>query len=147
MFRHCIVLVMTLAVIPAFSAEDPDIRELMTAEEFAASGLGRLSSNEVEALNRWLVRYTAQDAAEMISSSPAVKESSIIRSSIEGRFRGWNGPTQFPLKNGQVWETKSTRRYRYDAVDPEVEITRNWMGIHRMRILDTGQSINVRRVR
>jgi len=148
MFRQCIALLLMLAALPAFSADDPNIRDLMTAEEFAASGLGRLSNDEMDAVNRWLVRYTAQDAAEMISSSPAVKEVSraTLRSRIDGEFTGWNGPTRFTLKNGQVWETRSTRRYSYSAVDPEVEITSNWLGISRMRLLDTDRAITVRRV-
>ncbi len=137
-----------LAALPALSADDPDIRSLMTAEEFAAAGLGRLSNDEMDAINRWLVRYTAQDAEEMISTSPAVKEvnRADVRSRIDGEFNGWDGPTRFVLKNGQVYETNSTRRYSYSAIDPEVEITRNWMGIYKMRLLDTDKAINVRRI-
>jgi hypothetical protein len=148
MIRHCLALIMMLATLPALSADDPNIRELMTTQEFAASGLSRLSNDEMDAINRWLVRYTAQDAAEMISSSPAVSEieSAAVTSKIDGEFSGWNGPTRFPLKNGQVWETRSTRRYNYSAVDPDVEITRNFLGIYRMLIVDTGRSITVRRV-
>ena len=138
-----------LATLPALSADDPNIRELMTTQEFAASGLSRLSNDEMDAINRWLARYTAQDAAEMLNSSPAVSEieSAGIKSKIDGEFSGWNGPTRFPLKNGQIWETRSTRRYNYSAVDPEVEITRNFLGIYRMRLVDTGKAINVRRIR
>ena len=148
MFRYCLTLILMLVTLPAFSADDPDIRDLMTAEEFSASGLSRLSNDEMNAINRWLVRYTAQDAVEMIDTSPAVQEVSRadLISRIDGEFNGWNGPTRFTLKNGQVYETSSTRRYSYSAVDPEVEITRNWMGIYRMRLLDTGKSINVRRI-
>jgi hypothetical protein len=148
MIRYCLALIMMLATLPALSADDPNIRELMTTQEFAASGLSRLSNDEMDAINRWLVRYTAQDAAEMISSSPAVSEieSAAVTSKIDGEFSGWNGPTRFPLKNGQVWETRSTRRYNYSAVDPDVEITRNFLGIYRMLIVDTGRSITVRRV-
>ena len=148
MVRYCFALLLLLASLPALSAENPDIRELMSPEEFAASGLGRLSGDEIETINRWLVRYTAQDAEEMMSNSPAVQEieNAAIRSRIDGAFSGWNGPTRFTLQNGQIWETRSTRTYSYSAVDPEVEITRNWMGIFRMRILDTDQAINVRRV-
>lgn len=148
MFRCCIALMLVIATLPAFSADDPDIVKLMTEEEFAASGLSRLSSAEMDVINRWLVRYTAQDAPEMISNSPAVKEVEIadLKSSIDGTFNGWNGPTRFNLKNGQVWETNGTRRYSYTAVDPEVEITRNFIGVYRMRILETGKSISVRRV-
>ena len=121
----------------------------MTTQEFAASGLSRLSNDEMDAINRWLARYTAQDAAEMLNSSPAVSEieSAGIKSKIDGEFSGWNGPTRFPLKNGQIWETRSTRRYNYSAVDPDVEITRNFLGIYRMRLVDTGKAINVRRIR
>jgi len=140
---------MMLATLPALSADDPNIRELMTTQEFAASGLSRLSNDEMDAINRWLARYTAQDAAEMLNISPAVSEieSAGIKSKIDGEFSGWNGPTRFPLKNGQIWETRSTRRYNYSAVDPDVEITRNFLGIYRMRLVDTGKAINVRRIR
>ena len=148
MFRLCITLLLSLATLPVFSADDPDIRELMTAEEFAASGLSRLSSEEFEFVNRWLMRYSGQVVAEMDSVSPAEQEmvAYTIRSSIDGEFTGWNGPTRFPLKNGQVWETKSTRRYSYSAADPEVEITRNWIGTYKLRILETNKSIYVKRV-
>jgi hypothetical protein len=149
MIRYCLALIMMLATLPALSADDRNIRELMTTQEFAASGLSRLSNDEMDAINRWLARYTAQDAAEMLNSSPAVSEieSAGIKSKIDGEFSGWNGPTRFPLKNGQIWETRSTRRYNYSAVDPEVEITRNFLGIYRMRLVDTGKAINVRRIR
>jgi hypothetical protein len=148
MIRYCLALIMMLATLPALSADDPNIRELMTTQEFAASGLSRLSNDEMDAINHWLARYTAQDAAEMLHSSPAVSEieSAGIKSKIDGEFSGWNGPTRFPLKNGQIWETRSIRRYNYSAVDPDVEITRNFLGIYRMLIVDTGRSINVRRV-
>jgi hypothetical protein len=148
MFRHFLAMLLTLATLPVLSAENPDIRELMTAEEYASSGLSRLSNDELAAINRWLVRYTAQDAPEIAETSPAVREvtDDVIRSSIDGQFDGWNGPTRFHLKNGQIWETHSTRRYNYSAVDPDVEITKNWMGIFRMRIVDTGRSIQIRRV-
>lgn len=148
MFRYCFALVLMLFTHLVLSAENPDVRELMSAEEFAASGFERLTEDEIAAINRWLVRYTAQDAEVMIDDSPAVKElsSAAIKSRIDGEFSGWNGPTQFRLKNGQTWETRSTRRYSYFAVDPEVEITTNWMGISRMRIVDTDRAIRVRRV-
>ena len=148
MFRFSVILILLFATPLALSADNPDIRQLMTDQEFAAAGLDRLSSDEIEAINNWLIRYTAQDAEEMLKNSPAVIEldNEDIHSRIDGQFSGWNGPTRFILKNGQIWETRSTRRYSYSAVDPEVVITTNWMGISRMRIVETGQAINVRRV-
>ena len=149
MFRHCIALLLVLATLSVSSADDLDIRELMTAEEFAASGLDRLSNEEFDVVNRWLMRYSGQTVAEINSTTSALRDSDsyTIRSRIDGEFTGWNGPTRFPLKNGQLWETKSTRRYSYSAVDPEVEITRNWLGTYKMRLVDTDKSIYVKRVR
>jgi hypothetical protein len=71
MFRLCLALMLTLATLPTLAADDPDIRQLMTAE----------------------------DAAEMIKASPAVKEITRgdVRSRIDGEFNGWNGRTRFPL--------------------------------------------------
>lgn len=149
MFRHCLALLLVLATLSVSSADDLDIRELMTAEEFAASGLDRLSNEEFDVVNRWLMRYSGQTVAEINSTTSALRDSDsyTIRSRIDGEFTGWNGPTRFPLKNGQLWETKSTRRYSYSAVDPEVEITRNWLGTYKMRLVDTDKSIYVKRVR
>ena len=148
MYRHCITLLLALATLPALSADNPDIRELMTSEEFAASGLNRLSDEEFNVVNSWLTRFLGQAAAERNSASVVLKgiDSYTIRSRFDGEFTGWDGPTRFPLKNGQVWETKSTRRYSYSAIDPEVEITRNWIGTYKMRILDTDKAINVKRI-
>ena len=148
MLRRCFALILSLIILPALYAQDPDIRELMTAEEFAASGLSRLSSEEIEAINNWLVRYTADDADDVAISSPAVQEvnRADINSRIDGQFNGWDGPTRFHLENGQIWETRSSRTYRYSALNPEVLITRHWPGIYRLRIVDTGQSIQVRRI-
>jgi len=71
MFRHCIALLLALATLPAFTADDPDIRELMTAEEFTASELSRLSNEEFDIINRWLMRYSSQTVDEINSTSPA----------------------------------------------------------------------------
>ena len=100
---------MMLTTLPALSADDPDIRELMTMQVFTASGLSCLSNDEMGTINSWLLRYTTQDAAALISSSPAVSEieSAAVRSKIDGEFSGWDGLTRFPLKNGQMWENRS----------------------------------------
>jgi len=94
MFRYCLTLILMLATLPALSAEDPNIRDLMTAEEFAASGLSRLTRDEMEAINRWLVRYTAQDAVEMIDTEPLSKNPSKCTEFISG--------IPFPMKANKI---------------------------------------------
>lgn len=148
MFRHSIALLVVLATVPAFSADEPNIRQLMTAEEFAASGLGRLSDEELDVVNRWLMRFSGQVAEEVSIAIPEATEidGDTITSRIDGAFTGWDGRTRFPLQNGQVWETNGTRRYSYSATDPEVVITRNFLGTWRMRLVETGKAIYVKRI-
>jgi hypothetical protein len=104
MFRHSLFLLLALASFLLFSANDPDIRQLMTTEEFAASGLGGLSEVEIGVINRWLVRYIAEDVAKVFDTSPAVREvdEAGVSGRVDDQFSGWNGATQFRLKNGQV---------------------------------------------
>ena len=148
MFRISVAILLLCMPPALIAAEGPDIRNLMTEEEFSSSGLGRLSDEEIAIINNWLIRYTAEDAEEILENNTAVRElaNADIRTQIDGEFHGWNGPTRFRFKNGETWETNSTRTYNYFAVDPEVEISRNWLGIYRMRIVETGQSINVRKL-
>ena len=148
MIQRCCALLLALTLHSTLLAQNPDIRRLMSPEEYAASGLEKLSDSEIETINQWLVRYTVEDAEEMLESNPVVQEADNedIVSRIDGAFNGWNGPTRFRLQNGQIWETNSMRTYNYSAVDPEVVISRNWMGVYRMRIVETGRAINVRRV-
>jgi hypothetical protein len=47
MIRHSLALIMMLTTLPALSADDPDIRELMTMQVFTASGLSCLSNDEM----------------------------------------------------------------------------------------------------
>ena len=47
MIRLSLALIMMLTTLQALSADDPDIRELMTTQEFTASGLSCLSNDEM----------------------------------------------------------------------------------------------------
>ena len=84
-----------LLLAPTVTAEaPPDVRALMTADEFNVAGLERLNPSELEALNRWLLRYTARQASELRQHSEFVKEEvrkveqEGIRTRIAGEFRG-----------------------------------------------------------
>ena len=143
------VYLIILVASQAIANDDPDIRQLMTKQEFEEAGLQHLSEQQIDALNRWLVRYTAHDAPEVASKSTAVKESvkDGFTSHIDGEFTGWNGKTLLRLKNGQVWQPRYNRRYRYSAVDPEVEISKNALGFYTLTVVETGQSIGVKRIK
>lgn len=142
-----------LLLAPTVTAEaPPDVRALMTADEFNAAGLERLSPSELEALNRWLLRYTGKQASELRQHSEIVKEEvqkveqEGIRTRIAGEFHGWDGDTLFRLENGQVWKQRLPGKWYYRANAPEVELSKNLMGYWMLRVVDADRAVGVTRI-
>jgi len=137
-------------IVPAWTqAEEkfPGVRRLMSEAEFEATGLEKLSPDELEALDAWLLRYTAGDATLLLDTNEEVreaKEDHEVVSRIAGDFSGWSGTTVFRLANGQVWKQRLQGRYRYEGPpNPEVKIDRNWLGFYRLTVVETGRSVGV----
>jgi hypothetical protein len=148
-----VLLLLALAVVqPVSGADSPDVRTLMTPEEFRAAGLDRLSPAEIEALNRWVVRYTAKDAPEVRQRSEVVRkeiekvDATGIRTRIVGEFRGWEGNTVFRLENGQTWKQRLPGRWFHKAMSPEVELRKNMMGYWVLRLVEADRAIGVTRI-
>lgn len=142
-----------LLLVPIAAAEaPPDVRALMTADEFNAAGLERLSPSELEALSRWLLSYTARQSTELRQNSKSVEEEirkveeEGVRTRIAGEFHGWDGDTLFRLENGQVWKQRLPGKWRYRAIAPEVELSKNLMGYWMLRVLDADRAVGVTRV-
>ena len=133
-------------------ADGPDIRKLMTPEEFDAAGLEKLSPQEIEALNRWIVRYTAHEAPEVRRQDVVVKAEAAkvddagIKTRIAGAFNGWDGDTVFRLENGQVWKQRLEGRWSYHAESPEVELHKNLMGFWVLKVVEADKAIGVKRL-
>lgn len=152
--RPLFVVFLLLYISGASAADDeefPGFEKLMNEQEFAQTGLGKLSDKELEALNQWLIRYTAGDAVVLQATNEAVREaekSYEIESSITGEFSGWTGKTLFYLENGQVWKQRLSGRYPYRGpANPKVVISKNFMGYYKMTLVDADRSIGVSRVR
>ena len=133
-------------------ADGPDVRKLMTPEEFEAAGLDKLSPQQIEALNRWVVRYTAHEAPEVRRQDEVVKAEAAkadeegIKTRVAGAFDGWDGDTVFRLQNGQVWKQRLAGRWHYRAEAPEVELHKNLMGFWVLRVVEADKSIGVKRL-
>lgn len=131
----------------------PDIRTLMTAEEFRAAGLERLDPAELDSLNRWLLQYTVMQASGLRQYRPTVDaevrkvEVEGIRSRIIGEFLGWDGDTLFRLENGQVWKQRLPGIWHHRATGPEVEVSKNFMGYWMLRVVDADRAIGVTRIK
>jgi hypothetical protein len=139
-----------LVAVTVTAADDfPGIESLMSAEEFRAAGLEGLSPAQLKALNDWLIRYTAEDAPVLESREAVreVKKDFEIVSRLSGDFSGWTGKTIFTLENGQRWQQRLEGRYSYDGPpNPEVRITRNFFGFHKMTLVDEDRGIGVTRL-
>ena len=61
---------------PMLAAADdksfPGIEALMTPQEYQASGLDKLTPAEREALNNFLIRYTAEDSQVLLNTDVEV---------------------------------------------------------------------------
>lgn len=128
----------------------PGIESLMSDEEFSAAGLNKLSPGELEALDRWLLNYTATESRVLLETNEEVKQAERaveIRARIQQPFEGWSGDTRFVLDNGQIWKQRLDGRYRYSGEDTEVVIEKNFLGFYRLTHVATGRSIGVSRVK
>lgn len=132
------------------------LEDLMTAAEFRASGLQKLSEAEIAALNDWLQRFSIallgstpgtsvlRNAAPPITppASTSATTPALIESRIDGQFEGWTGETIFKLQNGQIWQ-QSTYAYKYAyKFSPPVLIYRSGGG-YRMQVEGVDGTIGV----
>ena len=116
----------------AQESDFPGIKSLMSVTDFEESGLDKLSDKELDALDAWLVRYTAGEAEVLQRSSKAVRAAEKdfeVESMILGDFKGWSGETVFRLDNGQIWQQRLDGKYKYRGpANPAVRISKNWLG-------------------
>ncbi len=161
--RSAIVIgLLFFGLLGAVSAgEFPEIKSLMTEQEFNATGVYKLSAEELEALSNWLLKYTRDDVPVLVKEVPELKQAVALKravavepetnepivSRISGEFSGWSGKTIFKLENGQTWKQRLSGRYHHTMTSPEVEISKNFLGYHVMKVTETGRRIGVKRLR
>ena len=144
--RYLLLPLITLVSPAGVTGEFPGIEELMSEEECQATGLGQLTPGQMEALDRWLLNYTA-GASQVLQSNEAVKSASQgfeISSRLAGSFSGWSGETVFLLENGQRWKQRLSGRYIYQGPpNPHVTITRNFFGYYMMTLIEEERAVGV----
>ena len=148
---------------PAPSAENfPGVKKALTPEQYAATGLDKLTPQERANLDNYLKGYftgatqqVVQQAvakAETRAVDQAVKEHKVepptlIESKIVGTVDGWssNG-TVFILENGQHWKTvDNEHRYFAPLTNPDVFIVKESLLGYKMAIAGGG-TVRVRRL-
>ena len=130
---------------------DASVLRLMSAEQFSASGLSKLSPSELRALSDWVrthslhVAELARNAALNPEPAPSANPG-VIETRMSGDFTGWDGGTLFQFANGQLWRQSSFGTLYQFAREPQVTLVATPSG-WRLQVEGVPQSIYVRRVR
>jgi hypothetical protein len=120
------------------------LEEQMTGKDFTASGLDKLSPEELAALNAWIRARSLATLDTPKAGSAAVytgaaagagqtgdvrgfeteqarnMDRSTITSRIVGTFTGWDGQTVFTLENGMIWEQADKDKFYVKAIENPV---------------------------
>ena len=156
---------MILALSTANAADKdnpPNVKSLMTPEDYAESGLDKLTDAERKHLSEWVERYRegavigpvvhkkpsqmTEEEKVQAKQEEEIKAPSEIVAKVIPSFKGWTGKTIFHLDNGQFWQQRQSGKLLYDGPDSTVTITKNFLGKYVLRHEDTGRGIGVRRI-
>ncbi len=147
------------------------LEERMSGKEFMETGLGKLTGDELTALNEWLRRHsvaTLENASAPSASGAAGATASVgkdlrgfedqpkgtpkndddIRSSIVGTFDGWKAKgTLFKLANGMIWQqTENDSFYIAPVENPEIVIKKGFLGNWRLKMVEHNSTVAVERI-
>ncbi len=166
---HAILLALLL-VLPAFaSAQDaPPIEQAMSADEFKATGLEKLSGEELARLNAWLNRRVAEQTSVAVAAATEKAreegkneviaenrgffhfgKSEPIESTIPGEFRGFARNRVYVLESGQEWkQVDDASLAGARRTNPKVRIKPSVMGnVWYMQIEGYNTSAKVERIK
>jgi hypothetical protein len=135
--KNLLIPVLVFFVSTSLSAAEgfSSLEEQMTGKEFMATGLNKLSPQELDALNAWIrarslatlggpsaAGVTAAEDERGLKTDESDEERSPITSRIVGPFNGWDGQTIFKLENGMIWEQVDKDKFYIKEVDNPVVI-------------------------
>lgn len=129
-----------LIVVSAPVAAQQAIESQMTPEEFKATGLDKLSGDELARLNAWLNRtIDAESEKAAVMAKKKVEDENRgflsfgsnepVVGRMVGEFRGFAQGREYTLDNGQVWrQTDAASLPGARKGDPQVRITPSLVG-------------------
>ena len=135
----------------AQSAEGGSIKDRMSAEQFRAAGLHKLSDAELKQLDAWFSGEKTVVVEKVVERTVEVEKKedfSDINSHIVGEFRGWRGYTEFNLANGQVWmQAETGALYTNKLTDPKVRIVHSRLSGWKLQVEGYNSWVKVKRVK
>ncbi|MFL6501483.1 MAG: hypothetical protein ACJ8LL_12305 [Candidatus Udaeobacter sp.] len=147
----CVILSCFEAARAAQPEMSGSIKEIMSAEEFKAAGLNKLSADELQKLDAWLQGYrqvTEQTAEKKATARASRTKMDLIVSRVDGSFQGLTGRTIIRLEDGTVWkQANADDRYRSRVTDhPAAAVIHGVFG-YKMRLEGATQEFYVDPVR
>lgn len=164
------ILALSLHIAAQAADEFSTLEERMSGKEFKETGLGKLTTAELSALNDWLRRHsvaTLENASARPGSNAAVasagstedlrgfpnqpkgnSEDDIIHSTIVGTFEGWEKKgTLFKLANGMIWQMTEDDSFNIPPVEnPQIEIKKGFMKKWKLSLLGHKSKVSVTRI-
>jgi hypothetical protein len=117
------------------------VKEMMSADEFNAAGLNKLSADELQKLDAWLQGYrqvTEQAAEKKATARASRTKMDLIVSRVDGSFNGLTGRTIIRLEDGTVWkQANADDRYRARVTDHPAAAVMHGVFGYKMRIEGT----------
>lgn len=150
--RLLALLIGTLAFASLHAQQYTPLQQRMSAAEFKAAGLDKLSPAELQSLDAWLHTHGKVETRIVDTSGapvfyPDQNKRRAFNDYIVGSFQGWNGHNQFTLDNGQQWrqvgsDDISCQSSSHPAVKVKPSLFGNWL----MHVHGCNGSAHVRRV-
>lgn len=133
---------------PAF-----DVMKDMSAADFRATGLDKLSDAQIKALDAWFA--THQQVASVCNTVAASAGASMpaadtypMTARIVGDFHGWSGSTRVTLDNGQVWEQMDGATVTSGRItNPKVTIIRGALNSFYISVDGVNDTVVVKRIK
>lgn len=152
--RIALTLLLPLSCGVYAQTQAPTLEERMSQDEFTASGLDRLSPEQLKFLNGWIHSKGVSEIGAPIRHRDGTTDfysdsldRELIESSIVGEFNGWQGKTRVTLENGQVWQQAESGTSGYHLTSPKVKVKPMSFGSWLMYVDGCGCEVRVKRIK
>lgn len=162
------LMIATLIMVsaPTLAQDARPLQQAMSAEEFRAAGLDKLSAEELARLNTWLDRRVEQQTTAAVAAAveqardegrrEVVEENrgffhfgsqEPIEAAVVGEFTGFGSRKRYTLDNGQVWQqVDSATLAGVRKTNPRVRIRPGALGAWWMSVDGYNTQAKVQRV-
>ena len=143
---------LALCCLSAHAQQADGLQQRMSADEFKAAGLDKLSPQELQSLDAWLNGH-AKVTTRVVTPTgkpvfyPDQGKRTKIFAHVVGHFEGWTGGTTIKLDNGQTWKQIGNEAPPCMRADnPSVKIKPSLMGNWLMFVNGCNDTVHVERI-